>query len=90
PAVTDVYAFAAQWWVWWVSINPAWRERVGDRLAKAGEGDWKSVAQTGPNGMLNVLICLRWWYDTLKNDASEIVKWKEAVDDVEWAMKGIL
>ncbi|KAJ7023341.1 hypothetical protein C8F04DRAFT_1193592 [Mycena alexandri] len=59
-------------------------------LAKAGEGDWKLVAQTGPNGMLNVLICLRWWYDGLKNDAPEIVKWREAVDDVQWAMKSIL
>ncbi|KAJ7715061.1 hypothetical protein B0H16DRAFT_1340274 [Mycena metata] len=90
PAIGDVYAFAAQWWIWWVSINPAWRERVEGRLVKAGNGDWESVAQTGPNEMLNVLICLRWWYDGLKNDAPAILKWKEAVEDVQWAMQAIL
>ncbi|KAJ7026650.1 hypothetical protein C8F04DRAFT_966196 [Mycena alexandri] len=64
PPIVDVFSFAARWWPWWVEINPQWRVRMGTtvkRLAKEGEGDWDLLASTGPNGMLNVLICLRWW-----------------------------
>ncbi|KAJ7818015.1 hypothetical protein B0H13DRAFT_1471503, partial [Mycena leptocephala] len=87
PAITDVYAFAAGWWKWWEAINPSWRKcDAGGRLKKEGDGDWGSIAQTGPNGMLNVLICLRWWRDALRGDLGG---WEEALQDVEWALKGI-
>ncbi|KAJ7734671.1 hypothetical protein B0H16DRAFT_1327429, partial [Mycena metata] len=90
PAIVDVFSFAARWWNWWESINPEWRVRKGNRLLREGEGSWDSVAQTGPNGMLNVLICLRWWYDALKGDEAAMGDWKEALSDVEWALKGIM
>ncbi|KAJ7723989.1 hypothetical protein B0H16DRAFT_1333762, partial [Mycena metata] len=90
PAIVDVFSFAARWWNWWESINPEWRVQKGNRLLREGEGSWDSVAQTGPNGMLNVLICLRWWYDALKGDEAAMGDWKEALSDVEWALKGIM
>ncbi|KAJ7038842.1 hypothetical protein C8F04DRAFT_881302, partial [Mycena alexandri] len=89
PAIIDVVSFASRWWTWWVEINPAWRARTGTmvkRLAKEGNGDWDSVASTGPNGILNILICLRWWYDALNGDQGGMSRWKEALEDVEWAM----
>ncbi|KAJ7016741.1 hypothetical protein C8F04DRAFT_980718 [Mycena alexandri] len=90
PAIIDVFSFASRWWGWWVEINPAWRIRtVANRLEKGGEGDWDSVASTGPNGMLNVLICLRWWYDALAGDDTAMAGWKEALEDVEWALEHI-
>ncbi|KAJ7481673.1 hypothetical protein FB451DRAFT_977322, partial [Mycena latifolia] len=88
PAVKDLYAFTVQWWKWWVAMNPGWRARIdgGKRLEKGGEGEWGSVAQTGPNGLLNVLICLRWWRDELRQgDAA--TEWAEAVDDVRWVLE---
>ncbi|KAJ7185975.1 hypothetical protein C8R46DRAFT_882006 [Mycena filopes] len=90
PPIVDIFAFASQWWVYWVEINPGWREREGKRLKQEGEGSWEELAQTGPNGMLNVLICLRWWYDALKGDQGGLEGWEEAVKDVEWALKGIV
>ncbi|KAJ7015993.1 hypothetical protein C8F04DRAFT_919604, partial [Mycena alexandri] len=76
----------------WVEINPKWRTRtagVATRLEKEGEGDWASVASTGPNGILNILICLRWWRDALSGDEAEIGRWKEALEDVVWALERI-
>ncbi|KAJ6460702.1 hypothetical protein C8R47DRAFT_932322, partial [Mycena vitilis] len=87
PPLSDVYAFAAQWWKWWDALNPGWRRKglqAGQRMKK-GEGEWGSTVQTGPNGMLNVLICLRWWRD--KVDDSELPKWEEALEDVEWVLE---
>jgi hypothetical protein len=82
-----MYTFAAGWWKWWEAINPSWCKRdAGGRLNKEGDGDWGSIAQTGPNGMLNVLICLRWWRDALRGDLGG---WEEAPQVVEWALKGI-
>ncbi|KAJ7015982.1 hypothetical protein C8F04DRAFT_983761 [Mycena alexandri] len=92
PAIVDVYAFASKWWTWWVEINPKWRTRTGGvvtRLGKEGEGDWSLMASTGPNGMLNILVCLRWWYDALKGDEGGMSEWKEAVEDVNWALERI-
>ncbi|KAJ6514840.1 hypothetical protein C8R47DRAFT_961572 [Mycena vitilis] len=87
PPIVDLIAFAAGWWKWWVAINPPWRQtNEGKRLKTEGEGDWGSAAQTGPNGLLNVLICLRWWRDASRSDLSE---WREALEDVVWALKEI-
>ncbi|KAJ7019133.1 hypothetical protein C8F04DRAFT_976131 [Mycena alexandri] len=92
PAIVDVCSFASRWWVWWLEINPDWRARTGgvvQRLRKDGSGDWDSVASTGPNGMLNILICLRWWYDALGGNEDGMAEWKEALEDVQWALEGI-
>ncbi|KAJ7041710.1 hypothetical protein C8F04DRAFT_909540, partial [Mycena alexandri] len=90
PPIIDVYSFAVRWWLWWVEINPKWRVRTGttlDRLAKEGDGAWDSVVSTGPNGMLNVLICLRWWYDALGGDEGGRAGWNEALEDVNWVLQ---
>ncbi|KAJ7623834.1 hypothetical protein DFH06DRAFT_1008703, partial [Mycena polygramma] len=88
PAIVDVYSFAADWWKWWVAINPSWRQLEGGRhLKKEGEGDWGSAAHTGPNGMLNVLVCLRWWRDVLRGEFGD---WEEALADVEWVLNEVM
>ncbi|KAJ7202949.1 hypothetical protein B0H12DRAFT_993558, partial [Mycena haematopus] len=80
PAITHAKDFGVRFWAWWVSINPEW----GRRLAQKGDGDWTGLAsQTGPNGLLNVIMCLRWWRDELREESSD---WKEAVADVHWAL----
>ncbi|KAJ7699818.1 hypothetical protein B0H16DRAFT_1245924, partial [Mycena metata] len=92
PRIIDVFVFAARWWAWWLEINPQWRVQTGTtvkHLAKEGEGDWDSLASTGPNGMLNVVICLRWWRDALGGDEGGMAGWNEAVEDVKWALERI-
>ncbi|KAK7018520.1 hypothetical protein R3P38DRAFT_2784329 [Favolaschia claudopus] len=87
PAIGDVSAFSVGWWVWWVEINPKWRKRVegGRRLARdTTAGDWTELqSQTGPNGLLNALICLRWWKDATRGESDD---WNEALEDVSWVL----
>ncbi|KAJ7081478.1 hypothetical protein C8R43DRAFT_909855, partial [Mycena crocata] len=86
PPLTDVYAFASQWWKWWVALNPPWRKRTakGTRMERRGGGDWGSLIETGPNGLLSVLICLRWW-----KDAGAVGDWEEALADVDWVLHAV-
>ena len=41
---------------------------------------------TGPNGHLNVLVCLRWWRNALRDD-TDVGGWDTAVADVKWALE---
>ncbi|KAJ7236772.1 hypothetical protein C8J57DRAFT_964787, partial [Mycena rebaudengoi] len=82
--VIDVYAFAVEWWAWWASINPKWCRRTdAGRLERTGEGAWDVLDLGGPNGFLNVLICLWWWRDVLGSD-EQVKEWTVAVADVQW------
>ncbi|KAJ7693270.1 hypothetical protein B0H16DRAFT_1751590 [Mycena metata] len=95
PAIDDVEAFGQKWWEWWILMNPNWRERSSfaprthPRLEQtAGGEEWGAVDYSGPNGILNVLICLRWWRDAMgPNDNEEY--WVEAVEDVIWSLETI-
>ncbi|KAK7016262.1 hypothetical protein R3P38DRAFT_3203083 [Favolaschia claudopus] len=87
PTVSDTFGFSVVWWKWWVSINPDWRKRKdgGRRMERdTTTGDWGVLqSQTGPNGLLNVLICLRWWKDAMRMEAGD---WDEALEDVSWVL----
>ncbi|KAK7020040.1 hypothetical protein R3P38DRAFT_3198597 [Favolaschia claudopus] len=94
PPIKDLFTFSGTWWNWWMKLNPSWREKAydGRRLLKAGEGEWELLtSQTGPNGLLNALICLRWWRDVLAGtaDGREIKEWAEAVNEVDWVLNEI-
>ncbi|KAJ7017787.1 hypothetical protein C8F04DRAFT_1199905 [Mycena alexandri] len=41
-----------------------------------------------PNGMLNAIICLRWWKDAIDSgDEEEEEEWDEAVHEVVWVIE---
>ncbi|KAJ7026593.1 hypothetical protein C8F04DRAFT_1267961 [Mycena alexandri] len=90
PPLVDLYEFATQWWRWWCALNPEWRRGggpTGGRLHRT-DGDWGGTMQAGPNGFLNVLMCLRWWRDAIKSNEPQLVHaWDEAVADVRWAVQ---
>ncbi|KAJ7018157.1 hypothetical protein C8F04DRAFT_977733 [Mycena alexandri] len=95
PPIDDVEAFGQMWWEWWVMMNPNWRahtsfeKRTHPRLEQtAGGEEWGAVDFSGPNGILNVLICLRWWRDAMGPEDDEDY-WIEAVEDVIWALETI-
>ncbi|KAK6964698.1 hypothetical protein R3P38DRAFT_3247816 [Favolaschia claudopus] len=94
PPIKDLFTFSGTWWNWWMKLNPGWRAKAydGRRLLKEGEGEWKVLqSQTGPNGLLNALICLRWWRDVLGENAGqrEQKEWAEAVEEVNWVLNEI-
>ncbi|KAF7971989.1 hypothetical protein HWV62_19339 [Athelia sp. TMB] len=82
----DGVAFGAQWWEWWVDIQPSGRRVEGAfTLARRDAGliIWKRLSKSGVNGMLLVLVGLVWW-KLMIGDADD--DWRKAVTDVTWAL----
>lgn len=59
--------FSTDWWAWWKAINPGWRLKDG-ALLQEGAGSWDVLRNPGQNGLLNVVVCLKWWHDKLETD----------------------
>ncbi|KAJ7728989.1 hypothetical protein B0H14DRAFT_2409818 [Mycena olivaceomarginata] len=74
------------WWAWWKAINPEWRLRDGE-LIQEGNGSWTVLRCPGQNGLLNVVVCLKWWYCAMETPSDA---WKSAVLDVKWVLEKIL
>ncbi|KAJ7721060.1 hypothetical protein DFH07DRAFT_760629 [Mycena maculata] len=87
PGVT-LPTFSKEWKAWWCAINPSWRRRNGE-LVREGTGPWKVLRHPGPNGLLNILVCLKWWHGELETDGPN-EEWNGAVEDVVWALEGIV
>ncbi|KAF8195984.1 hypothetical protein K438DRAFT_1545524, partial [Mycena galopus ATCC 62051] len=84
PDIKDVQRFAQEWTAWWQDINPAWR-KITLPMPQTN-GPWDFMDFPGPNGFLNVLMCLKWWRERLDKDSNE---WIGAVDDVTWVLKSM-
>lgn len=71
---------------WWRAINPGWRiEAASGMFEQSGSGDWDALAAHGPNGLINILACLRWWY-LLAGDSLDLSVWGELMADVSWVL----
>ncbi|KAJ7511760.1 hypothetical protein B0H11DRAFT_2214638 [Mycena galericulata] len=86
PRIPDLKEFVNKWWAWWTSINPSWR-RVNGKLVQEGTGPWTELEFPGPNGFLNVVVCLKWWRGKLAEGNEE---WEKAVSDVSWVLSQML
>ncbi|KAJ6454056.1 hypothetical protein C8R47DRAFT_997431, partial [Mycena vitilis] len=82
PNIKNMAVFVAKYEGWWKKINPKWRVTGDGRLAREEKGTWDEMAAPGPNGFLNVLICLKWW----KAGGGE-GDWPDAVADVTWVLE---
>ncbi|KAJ7621441.1 hypothetical protein FB45DRAFT_707048, partial [Roridomyces roridus] len=85
PAGVEIGMSPAQFWAWWVQINPSWRKKAGT-LVQEGTGSWDELNKPGMNGLLNVLACLRWW-DAVVETKQQRDEWDRAVADVRWALE---
>ncbi|KAJ7226780.1 hypothetical protein GGX14DRAFT_693001 [Mycena pura] len=81
PCIGSVADFEKEWWLWWGTLQPKWRERIGANLRFPGQ-----------NGALNLVATLYWWGMKLstcsKRDQRE--SWVDAVTDVTWMLQGLL
>ena len=50
--------FVGEWFAWWSSVNPDWRQRTSGRLVAGGTGEWGAMFKPGKYGFLLVLECL--------------------------------
>lgn len=82
----DGVAYGAEWWAWWVDIQPNGRRIQADfAMARIDAGPiiWKWLSKSGPTGLYLVLVGLIWW-KLMVGDADG--NWRKAVVDVTWAL----
>ncbi|KAJ7448163.1 hypothetical protein FB451DRAFT_1053973, partial [Mycena latifolia] len=87
PPIEDAGAFGKLWWKWYVVMNPEWRlaSNMGRLDKLEDQEDWGALGNTGPNGMLNMLICLRWWCDALEE--GDALAYQAALEEVYWGLE---
>ncbi|KAJ7713795.1 hypothetical protein B0H16DRAFT_1341044, partial [Mycena metata] len=85
PEIKNLKSFIKDFKAWWVDINPAWC-KTSLPMKKQATGPWTSMDIPGPNGFLNVLMCLKWWRGAMDDESEE---WRESLEDVEWVLQSI-
>jgi hypothetical protein len=88
PPIPDVGEFTDQWRDWWRALNPEWRGGDGGEMRREDGREWDVLKVPGVNGLLSVLMCLRWWKGELAG--ADDKGWKEAVADVTWVLQQLL
>ncbi|KAK0449342.1 hypothetical protein EV421DRAFT_1705125 [Armillaria borealis] len=82
-----------EWWTWWVSLQPSWRDR--DTAGKLVQGmygsDWAELDFGGTNRWLGVVATLFWWGMAVKQSSREHqMHWQEALRDSQWMLEGLM
>ncbi|KAJ7814387.1 hypothetical protein B0H14DRAFT_2604147 [Mycena olivaceomarginata] len=72
PDIGTPEAIEKGWWAWWKEINPE---------------SWMVLRCLGQNGLLNVMVCLKWWYCAMETPSEA---WRSVVLDVKWVLEKIL
>ncbi|KAJ6603276.1 hypothetical protein DFH09DRAFT_879934, partial [Mycena vulgaris] len=82
--------FAAEWWTYWLSIQPADRAYFAGMLACPTRAEWGVLTKFhGRNGLLQVMATLLWWGEAV-GDSAEALGYADrsaAVKDVAWVLK---
>lgn len=91
PPIENVAEYEEQWWAWWDAMQPEWRMAgPNGRLMRDGDGEWPAaMRRPGQNGMLIVLLSLRWWRAALGEDG-DTGSWDAAVHDVAWVLSRLV
>lgn len=61
----DLPRFANEFAVWWRRMQPEGREELEDEfiaLTKPSAIEWSELSMSGPNGIVNIVGALAWWY----------------------------
>ncbi|KAJ7027745.1 hypothetical protein C8F04DRAFT_1266695 [Mycena alexandri] len=91
PMIKSAHVFATSWISWWIELNPKWRGAAGsDKMLRTeGQSGWDGLkaTATGVNGLLSVLMCLKWWKDAIDDEEGD---WAIAVSDVTWVLRQLL
>ncbi|KAK7021996.1 hypothetical protein VNI00_017098 [Paramarasmius palmivorus] len=78
-----------QFWVWWSEANPEWRRYEGMFVLPDTDGDLSTLHQAGKDGLVLLLVVLRWWYDMA--DGLDINgMWMEALKSVTVVMEALI
>ncbi|KZP06502.1 hypothetical protein FIBSPDRAFT_902743 [Athelia psychrophila] len=77
--ISDVPAYAVTWWAWWNVLQPSeWVSPDGmTSLPPMYDMDWACLRKAGNNGLLLVVVALRWWGKASNASAD----WRKAAAD---------
>ncbi|EEB88935.1 hypothetical protein MPER_13032, partial [Moniliophthora perniciosa FA553] len=90
PNVRSVADFKRSLWEWWDSLNPDWRERIGEgRISRSRNGEWDGLRYPGQNGLVLPIVGLRWWFmcEEVEMGSDE---WSEMAQDVLWVLESLV
>ncbi|KAF8176196.1 hypothetical protein K438DRAFT_1607907, partial [Mycena galopus ATCC 62051] len=85
PKIKNIDRFVQEWGEWWNALN-AERHKDGGKLIKSEDASLEVLWKPSVNGMLGVLIGLKWW----RKETGETSEWLEALEDVTWVMRRLL
>lgn len=77
----DLDVFEGEFWCWWKSLQPEWRQS----LQQEG-GDITVLDKPGANGIVSVIVALFYWGKALGSGRETSSEWLRAVKDVEWVL----
>ncbi|KZP24364.1 hypothetical protein FIBSPDRAFT_664539, partial [Athelia psychrophila] len=61
--ITNIDLFEARWWAWWKALQPPERADSTSSMMPVPTNDmnWESLQKPGVNGLLLIVVALRWW-----------------------------
>ncbi|KAJ6467403.1 hypothetical protein C8R45DRAFT_838460 [Mycena sanguinolenta] len=88
PKIKSMSKFVEEWQEWWRLLNPEWRTMCDEvtGMLRADEESLEMLRKPGANGLLSVMIGLKWWRD----EEGETREWVTAFEDVTWVMGRLL
>jgi hypothetical protein len=98
----QVEDFGDRVWIWWCELQPAWRTiesgKPGKRPARVSmfQDNWESLDIYGQNGWLGLLVCIKWWGETLLKVADKSQQkdktedWLAAIEDMSTMLRGLV
>ncbi|KAF9545572.1 hypothetical protein CPC08DRAFT_649322 [Agrocybe pediades] len=92
PKITKPDAFSTSWLAWWNDLQPQWRRSLDNGLpapfpecaVNQNPASMKNI-KGGPNGLVAVIIGLKWWMPSPGSEFAET--WTKAVLDVTETLK---
>ncbi|KAK0429659.1 hypothetical protein EV421DRAFT_1722942 [Armillaria borealis] len=95
----DLKSLGDSWWVWWKALQLDWRGVSGvdgclHTDHQIGDGEWEHLWHPGANGLMTVIICLKWWGELITKHygmgSLRMRSWETAVEDVLWVMTSMV
>lgn len=94
PSITNLDEFVSSYQRWFDSLNPSWRSKneVGRWVTTTSDdGTWEDFQKPGLNGLLGILVCLKWWTEAEETLGIEVSdSWVEGVTDLISVLQGLL
>ncbi|PPQ97627.1 hypothetical protein CVT26_002550 [Gymnopilus dilepis] len=84
----DPFEFEERFWMWWKSLQPAWRTIDQEAPSRLVEGGWEVLDKAGTNGIASVVAALFFWGHCLgAGRESTQTSWIHAVEDASWVLQ---